>query len=45
MQNKNTRSISGFNNELKLKGFNVFQIEIEGSAQEPIAERISIKYV
>lgn len=27
MQNKDMRSISEFNNELKLKGFNVFQIE------------------
>jgi AraC family transcriptional regulator, transcriptional activator of pobA len=32
MQNKNTRSISEFNNELKLKGFNVFQIESDGAA-------------
>ena len=27
MQNNNVRSVSTFNNELKLKGFNVFQIE------------------
>ena len=27
MQDKNVRSVSEFNNELKLKGFNVFQIE------------------
>ena len=27
MQNKNERSVSEFNNELKLKGFNVFEIE------------------
>lgn len=32
MQNKTTRSLSPFNNELKLKGFNVFQIESDGSA-------------
>jgi AraC family transcriptional regulator, transcriptional activator of pobA len=32
MQNKNVRSVSDFNNELKLKGFNVFQIESDGNA-------------
>lgn len=32
MQNKNLRSVSAFNNELKLKGFNVFQIESDGNA-------------
>lgn len=32
MQKKNTRSVSDFNNELKLKGFNVFQIESDGAA-------------
>lgn len=32
MQNKNIRSVSEFNNELKLKGFNVFQIESDGNA-------------
>jgi AraC family transcriptional activator of pobA len=32
MQKKNTRSVSAFNNELKLKGFNVFQIESDGAA-------------
>lgn len=32
MQNKNMRSVSAFNNELKLKGFNVFQIEADGQA-------------
>lgn len=32
MQNKNVRSVSAFNNELKLKGFNVFQIEGDGAA-------------
>lgn len=32
MPNKNTRSVSDFNNELKLKGFNAFQIESDGAA-------------
>ena len=32
MQNKNVRTVSDFNNELKLKGFNVFQIESDGNA-------------
>ncbi len=32
MQNKNARSVSAFNNELKLKGFNSFQIESDGNA-------------
>ncbi|MGZ8553161.1 MAG: helix-turn-helix domain-containing protein [Chitinophagaceae bacterium] len=32
MQNKNVRTLSEFNNELKLKGFNVFQIESDGNA-------------
>lgn len=32
MQNKSVRSVSDFNNELKLKGFNVFQIESDGNA-------------
>lgn len=32
MQNTNPRSVSDFNNELKLKGFNVFQIESDGNA-------------
>src|SRR5436190_5256319 len=32
MQNKNQRPLSDFNSELKLKGFNVFQIEAEGNA-------------
>lgn len=32
MQNKNNRLVSEFNNELKLKGFNVFQIESDGNA-------------
>lgn len=32
MQNNNKRSVSDFNNELKLKGFNVFQIEGDGNA-------------
>ena len=30
MQNKNKRSVSAFNTDLKLKGFNVFQIESNG---------------
>jgi AraC family transcriptional regulator, transcriptional activator of pobA len=32
MENKTVRSVSVFNNELKLKGFNVFQIEADGNA-------------
>ena len=32
MQKENARSVSKFNNELKLKGFNVFQIESDGAA-------------
>src|SRR3954454_22575141 len=32
MQAGNVRSVSEFNNELKLKGFNVFQIESDGNA-------------
>lgn len=32
MPNKDVRSISEFNNELKLKGFKVFQIESDGNA-------------
>jgi AraC-like DNA-binding protein len=32
MQNKKERPVSEFNNELKLKGFNVFQIESDGNA-------------
>ena len=32
MQDKSARSVSDFNNELKLKGFNVFQIEADASA-------------
>jgi AraC family transcriptional regulator, transcriptional activator of pobA len=32
MQDKKVRSVSPFNNELKLKGFNVFQIEGDGNA-------------
>jgi AraC family transcriptional activator of pobA len=32
MENKNVRSVSEFNTELKLKGFNVFQIENDGNA-------------
>jgi len=32
MQNNHMRSVSEFNNELKLKGFKVFQIESDGNA-------------
>ncbi|MEI6948072.1 helix-turn-helix transcriptional regulator [Paraflavisolibacter sp. H34] len=32
MQNKSVRLVSAFNNELKLKGFNVYQIEGDGQA-------------
>lgn len=32
MANRNVRSVSPFNNELKLKGFNVFQIEADSPA-------------
>src|SRR6478736_130324 len=32
MENENMRSVSEFNNELKLKGFNAFQIEADGHA-------------
>lgn len=32
MLNKNLRQVSDFNTELKLKGFNVFQIESDGAA-------------
>src|SRR4030095_3700461 len=32
MQNNSIRLVSEFNNELKLKGFNVFQIEADGAA-------------
>ena len=32
MQDKSVRQVSDFNNQLKLKGFNVFQIESDGAA-------------
>lgn len=32
MENNGVRTVSEFNNELKLKGFNVFQIESDGNA-------------
>src|SRR3954468_612265 len=32
MKNKNVRPVSEFNNELKMKGFKVFQIESDGNA-------------
>ena len=31
MENKRVRSVSKFNNELKLKGFNVYQIESDSN--------------
>ena len=45
MQNKNALQVSDFNTELKLKGFNVFQIESDGELPLCTAERISIKFV
>ena len=46
MQNKNVRQVSEFNNELKLKGFNVFQIEADGSCNTVFtAGKIFIKFV
>lgn len=32
MENRKSRALSSYNNELKLKGFNAFQIESDGSA-------------
>jgi len=32
MDNKKVRTVSRFNSDLKLKGFNVFQIESDGAA-------------
>ena len=32
MKNEKTRAVSAFNSELKLKGFNAFQIEDDGNA-------------
>src|SRR3954469_16537815 len=39
MQNKIMRQVSDFNSELKLKGFNVFQIEGEGSATKTYSRK------
>jgi AraC family transcriptional activator of pobA len=39
MEKKNVRSVSGFNNELKLKGFNVFQIESDGNAMQSYSRK------
>ncbi|MHA6248087.1 helix-turn-helix domain-containing protein [Pontibacter sp. CAU 1760] len=39
MDSKNMRQVSAFNNELKLKGFNVFQIEADGSATKTYSRK------
>ena len=39
MENKIMRSVSEFNNELKLKGFNVFQIEADGTATKTYSRK------
>ncbi|MES2646998.1 MAG: helix-turn-helix domain-containing protein [Bacteroidota bacterium] len=39
MQEKSVRQVSEFNNELKLKGFNVFQIEADGSATKTYSRK------
>ncbi|RFM29583.1 helix-turn-helix domain-containing protein [Deminuibacter soli] len=39
MENKIMRSVSEFNNELKLKGFNVFQIEADGNATKTYSRK------
>lgn len=39
MDNKNGRQISEFNSELRLKGFNVFQIEADGSATKTYSRK------
>ncbi|WP_207423799.1 helix-turn-helix domain-containing protein [Desertivirga brevis] len=39
MEDKNVREVSEFNNELKLKGFNVFQIEADGSATKTYSRK------
>lgn len=39
MKNKTVRQVSEFNNELKLKGFNVFQIEADGSATKTYSRK------
>src|SRR5215216_1597907 len=39
MKDKTVRQVSDFNNELKLKGFNVFQIEADGSATKTYSRK------
>jgi AraC family transcriptional regulator, transcriptional activator of pobA len=39
MENEKLRQVSEFNNELKLKGFNVFQIEGDGSATKTYSRK------
>src|SRR5919112_1122979 len=39
MESKIVRPVSEFNNELKLKGFNVFQIEADGSATKTYSRK------
>lgn len=39
MEKKIVRQVSQFNNELKLKGFNVFQIEADGSATKTYSRK------
>src|SRR3954454_10120455 len=39
MRDKSVRQVSEFNNELKLKGFNVFQIETDGSATKTYSRK------
>src|SRR5687768_5454910 len=39
MKNNVSRQVSEFNNELKLKGFNVFQIEADGSATKTYSRK------
>ncbi len=39
MAKKSVRTVSGFNNELKLKGFNVFQIDADGSATKTYSRK------
>src|SRR5436189_6091218 len=39
MENKDVRQLSEFNNELKLKGFNVFQIEADGNATKTYSRK------
>ncbi|MBE7171714.1 MAG: AraC family transcriptional regulator [Williamsia sp.] len=39
MQQNNVRQLSAFNNELKLKGFNVFQLEADGNAMRTYSRK------